>query len=110
MKSWLEQNNREMYSTHNKGISFLAERFIRALKNKSYKYMTSISKDMCIDKLNNIANKFNNTCHIKLKMKPVDVKSNINIHFGKKNNREDPKFKVYDHVRISEHKSSFTID
>ena len=43
-------------------------------------------------------------------MKPVDVKSNINIHFGKKNNREDPKFKVYDHVRISEHKSSFTID
>ena len=50
MKSWLEQNNREMYSTHNNGISFLAERFIRALKNKSYKYMTSISKDMCIDK------------------------------------------------------------
>ena len=42
--------------------------------------MTSISKDMCIDKLNKIANKFNNTCHIKLKMKPVDVKSNIKIH------------------------------
>ena len=69
--------------------------------------MTSISKDMCIDKLNKTANKFNNTCHSKLKRKPVYVKSNINIHFGKKNDREDPKFKVYDHVRILKYKKQF---
>ena len=44
MKSWLEKNAREMYSTHNKGKSVAAERFIRTLKNKIYKYVTSISK------------------------------------------------------------------
>ena len=43
MKSWLEENNIEMYSTHNEGESAVAEKFIRTLKNKIYKYMTSIS-------------------------------------------------------------------
>ena len=47
MKSWLQDNNIEMYSKHNEGKSVVAERFIRTLKNKIYKYMTSISK-MCI--------------------------------------------------------------
>ena len=46
MKSWLEKDNIEMYSTHNEGKSVVAERFIRTLKNKTYKYMTSISKDV----------------------------------------------------------------
>ena len=44
MKSWPEKNSIEMYSTHNKGKSVVAERFIRTIKNKIYKYMTSISK------------------------------------------------------------------
>ena len=52
-----------MYSTHNEGKSVVAERFIRTLKNKIYKYMTSISKNDYIDKLDDIVNKYNNTCH-----------------------------------------------
>ena len=49
MKSWLDKNAKEMYSTHNEEKSVVAERFIRTLKNKVYKYMTSISKDLYID-------------------------------------------------------------
>ena len=55
-KKWLQDNDIEMYSTHNEGKSVIAERFIRTLKNKIYKYMTSISKNVYIDKLDNISN------------------------------------------------------
>ena len=65
-----------MYSMHNEGKSVINERFIRTLKNKVYKYMTSISKNVYIDKLDDVVNKYNNTYHIKIKMKPVDVRSN----------------------------------
>ena len=51
MKSWLQDNDIAMYSTHNEGKSVVAERFIRALKNKIYKYITLISKNVYIDKL-----------------------------------------------------------
>ena len=57
MKSFLQNNNIEMYSTHNEGKSIVAERFIRTLKNKIYKYMTSISKNVHIYKLDDIVNK-----------------------------------------------------
>ena len=57
MKSWLEKNGRERYSTHNEGKSVVAERFIRNSKNKTYKYMTSVSKNVCIDKLDDTVNK-----------------------------------------------------
>ena len=63
-----------MYSIHNKGKSVVAERFIRTLKNKIYKYMTAISKNVYIDKLDDIVNEYNNTYHRTIKMKPVDVK------------------------------------
>ena len=53
-KKWLENNNVEMYSIHNQGKSVVAERFIRTLKTKTYKYMTSIPKNVCIDKLDEI--------------------------------------------------------
>ena len=56
MKSWLEKHNIEMYSTHNIGRSVVAERFIRTIKNKIYKHMASISKNMYIDKLDDIVN------------------------------------------------------
>ena len=56
MKSWLQDNNVEMYSTHNKGKSVAAERFIRTLKNKIYQYMISISKNVYIDKLDDLIN------------------------------------------------------
>ena len=62
-----------MYSTHNARKSAVAERFIRTLKNKIYKYMIPISKN--IDKLDNILNKYNSAYHSTIKMKPVNVKS-----------------------------------
>ena len=62
--------------------------------------MTSISKNVYIDKLDDIVNKYNNTYHRTIKMKPVDVKQNMYIEFKIENNKEGPKFKVDDHVRI----------
>ena len=62
MKSWLEKNAIELYSIHNEGKSVVAERFIKTLKNKIYKYMTWISKNVYIDKLDDIVNKW--TIHI----------------------------------------------
>ena len=64
-----------MYSKHNEGKSVVAERFIRTLKNKIYKYMTSVSKNVYIDKLDDIVNEYDNTYQNTIKMKPVDVKS-----------------------------------
>ena len=96
-----------MYSTNNKGKSVIAERFIRTLKNKIYKYMTSISKNVYIDKLDDIVKKYNNTYHTSIKMKPVDIKDNTHIDFKKEVNEKNPKFKVGDHVRISKYKNNF---
>ena len=103
MKSWLEENDIEMYSTHNEGESVDAERFIRTIKNKIYKHMTSISQNVYIDKLNDIVNEYNNTKHRTTTMKPIDVKDNTYIDFGKEVNDNDPKFKVGGHVRISKY-------
>ena len=67
-----------MYSTHNETKTVVAERFIRTLKNIIYKFMTSVSENMCIYKLVDIVNKYNNST---IKIKPVDVKSSTNIDF-----------------------------
>ena len=97
----------EMHSMHNEGKSVVTERFIRTLKNKIYKYMTSVSKNVYIDKLDDIVNKYNNTYHSTIKMKPVDVKSNTYIDSSKEINDKDPKFKIGDIVRISKYKNIF---
>ena len=68
MKPFLKNNEIEVYSTHNKGKSIVAERFIRTLKNKICKYMNSISKNLYIYKLDNIVNKYNNKYHKTIKM------------------------------------------
>ena len=68
-----------MYSIHNKGKSVVAERFIRTLKTKIHKHMTSVSKNVYMDKLDDIVNEYNNTYHRKIKMKPIDVKDNTYI-------------------------------
>ena len=96
-----------MYSAHNEGKSVVAERFIRTLKNKIYKYMTSISKNVYIDKIDDIVNKQNNTYHRTIKIKPVDVKPSTYIDSSKEINNEDPKFKTKDIVRISKYKNIF---
>ena len=66
--------------------------------------MTSVSKNVYINKLDDIVGEYNNTYHRTLKMKPVDAKDNTNIEFRKEVNDKDPKLKVGDHVRISKYK------
>ena len=80
-----------MYLIHNEGKSVVAERFIRTLKNKIYKYMSSISKNVYIYKLYDIVKEYNNTYHRTIKMKPIYVKDNTYIDF----------------VRISKYKNIF---
>ena len=96
-----------MYTTHNERKFVVAERFIRTIKNKIYKSMTSISKNVYIDKLDDIVHKYNNKKHRTIKMKPIDVKGNTYIDFSKEVNDNDSKFKVGDHVRISKYKNIF---
>ena len=100
----------EMNSTHNKGKSVVAVRFIRTLKNKIYKYMTLISQKMCIDKLDDIVNKYSNIYHKTIKMKHLDLKTSTYIDFKKK---EDPKFLImleYQNIKASSsHEEIFEI-
>ena len=106
-KKWLQDNDIVMYSTNNEGKSVVAEIFIRTLKSKIYKHMTSISKNVYIDKLDDIVDRYNNTYHSAIKMKPIDLKDNTYIDTAKEINNKDPKFKVGDRVRISKYKNIF---
>ena len=96
-----------MYSTYNEGKSVVAEIFIRTLKNKIFKHMTAISKNVYFDVLDDIVNKYNNTVHRTIKMKPIDVTSDSYAEYNKDFNKKDPKFKVVDHVRISKYENIF---
>ena len=96
-----------MYSTYNEGKFVIAERFIRTLTNKIYRYMFSKSKNLFIDKLDDIVIKWNNTYYSTIKMKPVDKKSNTYIDSSKEINNKDSKFKIGNIVRISEYKNIF---
>ena len=96
-----------MYSTHNEEKSVVAERFIRTLKNKIYKYLTSISKNVYINKLEDIVNEYNNTYHRTIKMKPIDVKDNTYINIDLEFNNKDPTFQFGDYVRTSKYKNIF---
>ena len=106
-KRFFKINNIEMYSTYNEEKSVVAERFIRTLKNKIFKHMTAISKNVYFDVLDDIVNKYNNTVHRSIKMKPIDVTSDSYAEYNEDSNKKDPKFKVDDHVRISEYKNIF---
>ena len=72
-KKWLKDNDIEVCSIHNGGKSVVGKRFVRTLKTKIYKYMSSVSKNVYIDKLDDIVGEYNNTYHRTIKMKPVDV-------------------------------------
>ena len=106
-KKLLKDNGISMYSTYNEGKSVVAERFIRTLKNKIYKHMTVISKNVYFDVLDDIVDKYNNTYHKTIKMKPIDVKSDSFAEYNEESNEKDPKFKVGDHVRVSKFKNVF---
>ena len=96
-----------MYSTYNEGKSVVAERFIRTLKNKIFKHMTVISKNVYFDALDDIVNKYNNTVHRTIKMKSVDITNDYYVKYNENPNKKDPKFKVGNHVRISKYKNIF---
>ena len=106
-KKWLKDNNIETYSTYNEGKSAVAERFFRTFRNKIYKHMTAISKNVYFDVLNDIAGEYNNTYHKTIKMKPIDVKNDSFGKYNEESNEKDPKFKVGDHVRLSKYKNIF---
>ena len=91
MKSWLQNNEIEMYSTFNEERSVVAERFMRTLNNKIYKYMASVSKNVYINKLDGLVNKYNNTYNNTIKMKLLDVKSSAYINSAKQINDKDLK-------------------
>ena len=86
-----------MYSTFNEGKSVVAERFIRTLKNKIFKHITSISKNVYFDVLDDIVNKYNNTVHKTIKMKPIDVTDDSFVEYNEDLNKRNTKFKVGDH-------------
>ena len=98
-KRCLSGNNITMYSTYNEGKSVVAERFIRTLKNKLYKHMTTTGKNVYYDVLDDIVNEYNNTKHNTIKMKPKDVE-NIKVYIDEHNEKRS-RFKVGDRVRIS---------
>ena len=99
---FLKINNIEMYSTCNEGKSVVVKRFIRAVKNKIFKHIMLI-----FDVLDNIINKYNNTVHKTIKVKPIDVTSDSYAVYNEDSNVTKPKSKVGFHVRISKYKNIF---
>ena len=115
-KKWLPDNDIIMYSIYNEGKSVVAERFIRTLKNKVCKQMTTTGKNVYYDVLDDVVNKYNNTKHSTIKMKPIDVGDiNKRVYVDEHNEKDTKKssssersrFKVGDRVRISKFKNIF---
>ena len=106
-KKWLSDNDIIMYSTYNEGKSVVAERFIRTLKSKLYKHMTAIGKNVYYV-LDDVVNKYNDTKHSTIKMKPIDVRdcNNKRVYIDEHNEKRS-RFKVSDRVRISKFKNIF---
>ena len=87
-KRFLRINNIDMYSTYNKGKSVAAEWFIRTLKNKIFKHMTAVSKNVYFNVLDDIVNKYNNTVHKAIKMKPTEVTSDFYAEYNEDLNKK----------------------
>ena len=107
LKRFLKVNNIEMYSTYEEGKSVVAERFIKMLKNKIFKHMTAVSKNVYFDVLDNIVDKYHNKVHRTIKMKRIDVTSDSYAEQNEDSNKTEPKFKAGDHVMISKYKNIF---
>ena len=104
-KKWLSDND-IINSTYNEGKSVVAERFIRTLKNKLYKHMTATGQNVYYDVLDDVVNKYNNSKHNSIKMKPIDVKNNKRVYIDE-HNEKDSRFKRGDRVSISKFKNIF---
>ena len=85
---FLKINNIEMYSTYNEGKSVVADRFIRTLKNKIFKYMTAIQPNIYFDVLHDIVDKYNNTIHRTINMKPIEVTNNYYAEYNEIPNKK----------------------
>ena len=96
-----------MYSIYKEEKSVVAERFVRTLKNKIFKHVTGVSKNVYFDVLDNIVDKYNNTVHRIIKIKLIDVTSDSYAEYSEDSNITKPKFKVGVHVRISKYKNNF---
>ena len=107
LKKFLKEINIEMYSTCNKGKSVVVKIFIKTLKNKIFKHMTTISINVYFDVLEDIVDNYNNTFRRIIRMKPIDVKSDSYAECNVDSNEKDPKFKVADHVRILTYRNIF---
>ena len=92
-----------MYSTFNEGKSVVAGRFIKTLKNKIYKRLTTVGKNVYFDVLGDIVKKYNGRYHSLIKMKPKDVTDDYFVEYVEESNKKHPKFKVSDYVRISKY-------
>ena len=108
-KSFLKKNYIEMYSTYNEGKSAFAEIFIKTLKNKIYKHMSTIGRNVYFNVLDDIVDKYNNSFHSSIKMKPKDLNDYSFVEYNEETNRKNPKFRVGDNVRISKYKIFFFI-
>ena len=96
-----------MYSNFNEGKSGVAERFIKTLKNKIYKHMTTVGENVYFNDLDDIVDKYNNSIHSSIKMKHKDVTDIKYVEYLEETNNKSPGFKVGDHVRISKYKNIF---
>ena len=96
-----------MYLTYNEGKSVFTERFIRTLKNKSFKHMTAIQQNTYFDVLDDIVDKYNNSVHKTIKIKPIEVKNDYYAGYNEIPNKKNPEFKVGGNVRISKYKNIF---
>ena len=106
-KSWLHDNSNQIYLASIEGESVVAERFIKTYKNKIYKHMTEVLKNLYISKVDEIDGKYNNTYHRTNQVKPANFVSDMYIEYAVERNGKDLEFKVGDHVRISKYKDIF---
>ena len=106
-KEFCKKNKIEMYSTYSEGKSVVTERFIRTLKNKVFKHIRAISKNVYFDVLDDNVNKYNNTVHRTIKTKLIEVTVDSYAEQNENFNEKDPKFKFGDNVRISKYKNIF---
>ena len=106
-KNWLMSEGIEMYSTYNEGKSVVTERFIRTLKNKLYKHMTAIGKNVYWNVLDDAVDKYNDTVNRSIGTKPKDVKNNKKVVYVEESNEKSARFSVGDCVRILKFKNVF---
>ena len=96
-----------MFSTYNEGKFVVAEKFIRTLKNKVFKHLKTISKNVYFDVLGYNVNKYNKNVHRTIKTKPIDVTDDSYAEYNENLNKKYPKFNVGENIRISKYKNIF---